>query len=40
MITLSVANNKGGTGKTTIAANLAWELKRMGYLVLMVDLDP
>ena len=40
MITISIANCKGGVGKTIVAANLAWELARLGYLTLMVDLDP
>ncbi|HEY8910781.1 MAG TPA: ParA family protein [Desulfosporosinus sp.] len=39
MKVLSVANEKGGTGKTVLAANLAWEFSRKGYLVLIVDLD-
>jgi len=36
---LSVANEKGGVGKTVLAANLAWELSRKDYCVLVVDLD-
>lgn len=36
---LSVANEKGGVGKTVLAANLAWELSRKGYCVITVDLD-
>ena len=40
MITISIANCKGGVGKTIVAANLAWELARLGHLTLMVDLDP
>ncbi len=35
-----VANGKGGTGKTTVAANLAHEAARRGALVTMLDLDP
>ncbi|NGM36777.1 ParA family protein [Methylobacterium sp. DB0501] len=37
---LSIANCKGGTGKTTSAVNLAAELGVRGYRVLVVDLDP
>ena len=36
---LSISNEKGGVGKTIFAANLAWELSRMGYLVVTIDLD-
>jgi chromosome partitioning protein len=39
MIVLS-AGVKGGTGKTTGAANLAVERRRAGHDVLMVDADP
>jgi len=37
---ITVANQKGGTGKTTTARNLAQALSEQGYKVLMVDFDP
>ena len=37
---ISIANRKGGVGKTVLSANIAYELSRLGYLVIMVDLDP
>lgn len=37
---VSVINYKGGVGKTTLTANLAGELARRDYKVLMIDLDP
>ncbi|MBV9783528.1 MAG: AAA family ATPase [Acidisphaera sp.] len=37
---LCVSSPKGGVGKTTIAANLAWELSRLGRRVIVLDLDP
>ena len=36
---LSILNLKGGVGKTTLTAYLAWGLARRGYRVLLIDLD-
>ncbi len=36
---VSVLNLKGGVGKTTLTAYLAWALAARGYRVLLVDLD-
>lgn len=37
---ITVAQQKGGAGKTTIAANLAVALSRMGKTVSLLDTDP
>ena len=39
MITISVANAKGGVGKTTVSVNLAYELWHRKHKVAVVDLD-
>ncbi len=39
-IVLTIAQQKGGSGKTTLAANLAVQFVRMGRRVALVDTDP
>jgi MinD superfamily P-loop ATPase len=34
-----IASGKGGTGKTTVAVNLAWTIKSLGHRVSFVDCD-
>ena len=40
MKTLTIANQKGGVGKTTLGLHLAFNLLEQGNRVLFIDLDP
>jgi len=37
---IACVNQKGGVGKTTVCANLAYAISMQGYKVLIIDMDP
>ena len=40
MKTIAAFNNKGGVGKTSLVYHLAWMYAKLGYEVVVADLDP
>ncbi len=40
MKVISLCNQKGGVGKSTVAYHLAWGLYELNYAVLLIDIDP